>query len=485
MRSFTKAYTAIEKAPSDEEKEASFINYLREASIDELPLALHLLLGRKMKRLCSAAEMKRWASDASQLPQWLIDECGEATGDVPEAVAMLLGDTPTKDESLIACIRGVTIASNRGAEIRSLWSYLSTDERYIFNRILTGGLRKVASTRVLARALAAHLGITLLDASLILSRVWDPMRSSWEEVIEAPSLAMPHIPFCLAHEEGTDLPQQPEEWTVEWHWNGDRVQIVKGAKQSIIWSEREEVVTSGYPDLSPLLAALPPSTILDGMIVTREGLQRFVAVDLLVYGGDKVTEIPFQQRRELLVSVTAETPSLEISPLLDRKNLEELEELRRSARDVGAEGLFLKRRNSPYREGRTSDWLKVRSDPFSIRAVLMYVQRAERRAPQIYTFGVWKDEELISVVKCSIGLSEGERNAISAFIKSHSRERFGPVRTVEPKLVVEIGFRGVERSSRHKAGVIPISPQMLRLRQELEAADADGLVELQRLLRDG
>jgi DNA ligase-1 len=160
--------------------------------------------------------------------------------------------------------------------------------------------------------------------------------------------------------------------------------------------------------------------------------------------------------------------------------------LRSQSRSLGVEGLMLKRRSSPYGVGRRrGDWWKWKIDPYTIDAVLMYAQPGSGRRASLltdYTFGVWDGGELVPVAKAYSGLSNEEIGELDRWIRRHTKERFGPVRHVEPVHVFELGFEGIAVSSRHRAGVAVRFPRMLRWRTDKKPEDADTLETVRALL---
>jgi DNA ligase 1 len=159
--------------------------------------------------------------------------------------------------------------------------------------------------------------------------------------------------------------------------------------------------------------------------------------------------------------------------------------LRESARERGVEGLMLKRRDSPYRTGRRrGDWWKWKIDPLTIDAVLLYAQSGSGRRSTLYTdytFGVWQDDALVPVAKAYSGLDDAEILELDRWIRAHTVERFGPVRSVEAAQVFELGFEAVNRSARHKSGIAVRFPRILRWRRDKPASEADRLETLQKL----
>jgi DNA ligase-1 len=171
---------------------------------------------------------------------------------------------------------------------------------------------------------------------------------------------------------------------------------------------------------------------------------------------------------------------------VDPSTWDALTALQRDARRVGAEGLMLKRRASAYAVGRNRGaWWKWKVSPFSVDAVLIYAQPGHGRRAGLftdYTFGVWDGDTLVPFAKAYSGLSDEEIRQVDAFVRRHTLDRFGPVRTVAPELVFELSFEGLQRSTRHKSGIAVRFPRMSRWRRDKRAADADTLATVQALL---
>jgi len=179
--------------------------------------------------------------------------------------------------------------------------------------------------------------------------------------------------------------------------------------------------------------------------------------------------------------------TLRASPLVNATSWAELADLRAESRQRGVEGLMLKRRTASYGVGRKrGDWWKWKIDPYTIDAVLIYAQPGSGRRASLltdYTFGVWDDGELVPIAKAYSGLSNDEIDEMDKWIRRHTRERFGPVRHVEPVHVFELGFEAIARSSRHRSGIAVRFPRMLRWRRDKKPEDADTLDAVQRLLQ--
>jgi DNA ligase-1 len=216
----------------------------------------------------------------------------------------------------------------------------------------------------------------------------------------------------------------------------------------------------------------------------------FVAYDLLEWQGRDIREVPCDERREILKdfvrSYESEKVLLQISDEVPFSSWSDLEQLRGESRSRGAEGFMLKRRSASYGVGRKrGDWWKWKVDPLTVDGVLVYAQKGHGRRADLftdYTFAVWREGELVPFAKAYSGLTDQEIREVDAFIKRHTVERFGPVRTVEPLLVFEIGFEGIQSSSRHKSGVAVRFPRILRWRRDKPATEADTVETLRALV---
>lgn len=334
---------------------------------------------------------------------------------------------------------------------------------------------------------------------------------------------------------------EPAQWLAEWKYDGIRAQVVRREGQAWIWSRGEELVTERFPEVIELARRLPDGTVLDGEILAwRDGapapfalLQQrigrktltkkvladapvsFVAYDLLEWEGIDRRGLPQDERRALLEAACAEA-AVEVSPRLGGDDWAALAALRAGARSRGVEGLMLKRRDSAYGSGRTKAgglWWKWKVDPMSVDAVLVYAQRGHGRRASVYTdytFAVWSRAprdaaeaqaavdaiaarrppadgalQLVPFAKAYSGLTDAEFADVDRVIRATTLDKFGPVRSVVPSLVFELGFEGLQRSSRHRSGIALRFPRMLRIRRDKPLHEADTLATLEALLASG
>jgi DNA ligase-1 len=353
-------------------------------------------------------------------------------------------------------------------------------------------------------------------------------------------------PFFLAHQLEAPLSQfdasigPPAEWLVEWKYDGIRAQAVKRAGRVRLWSRGEELIGDGFPDAITPLAALPDGTVLDGeLLVWPDGAERpspfaqlqkrlnrkvlgrklladapvrFIAYDLLEDGGVDQRAQPQAERRTRLEARLHDTP-IRLSPLVQAADWPAYAALRAQSRERGVEGFMLKHRASAYGSGRTKadgTWWKWKIEPMTADGVLVYAQAGHGRRASVYTdytFAVWNRApdsaqeaqavidaiarreppndgglQLVPFAKAYSGLTDEEFKRIDKVIRATTLEKFGPVRSVKPTLVFELGFEGIQASPRHKSGIAVRFPRMLRIREDKPLHEADTLQALRELI---
>ena len=148
---------------------------------------------------------------------------------------------------------------------------------------------------------------------------------------------------------------------------------------------------------------------------------------------------------------------------------------------------MLKRRSSPYVAGRRAGlWYKWKRDPLVADCVMMYAQRGNGRRSSFYsdyTFGCWSETgDLLPVGKAYSGITDEELRFLDRFVRTHTIDRFGPVREVEKTLVLEIAFDSIHVSKRHKSGVAMRFPRINRIRTDKPASEADRIGTLERMI---
>lgn len=528
MYRFARLFEAIDATTSTNAKVAAMVAYFREAPPADAAWAVFFLTGRRLKRLVPGASILEWTLAVTGLPSWLAGDCYSVVGDGAETAALMLDQletTPEPDvplavwvEDRILPLRQIDAATQQARAITWLRS-LDRLQRFLLLKLLTGAFRVGVSQTLVVRALAESAALPPATVAARLMGEWTPAADWFAALLSAGRIdddrSRPY-PFYLASplEGEVEALGEPSEWLVEWKWDGIRAQLLRRGGDVHLWSRGEELITQRFPEITAAASRLPDGTVLDGEVLAfrdgrplpfsslqqRIGRQKqvaqlvrtvpvvFMIYDLLESDGVDLREHPLDQRRQRLETVVGSSDSgvLRLSPAVDAPSWEGLASLRAGSRERSVEGLMLKRRSSAYGVGRRrGDWWKWKIEPFSVDAVLIYAQPGSGKRASLltdYTFGLWEAGALVPFAKAYSGLSNEEIAELDTWIRRHTRERFGPVRHVEPLQVFELGFEAIAPSSRHRSGVAVRFPRMLRWRRDKTAAEADTLDAVRRLL---
>jgi DNA ligase-1 len=400
------------------------------------------------------------------------------------------------------------------------WNGLDYTERLIFNKLLGGSFRIGVSDKTLINALKKYSG---QEASALMHSMmgkWNPGEVSFQELISAEKVNVDSsrpYPFCLAYPLEKELPDlgEPNDWLIEYKWDGIRGQIIRRNDEVFIWSRGEELVTQQFPEISDAVQAMKGNFVLDGEIlavkdgkvlnfnelqkrlnrknITKKMLEE-IPIEVFVYDlieleGTDLREKPIASRRAMLEELLLnENPEkIQLSKAIEFEKWNDLDQIRENSRDINSEGLMLKQKNSPYHSGRKKgDWWKWKINPMTIDAVLIYAQKGSGRRSAYYTdysFAVKNGDSLVTIAKAYSGLTDKEIMEVSRFVNKNAIEKFGPVRTVKAELVFEIAFEGIGFSSRHKSGVALRFPRIVRWRKDKTVNEIDDLEEIKKLIQ--
>jgi len=526
MKNFANLFTRLDQTNSTLAKVAALVEYFEKVDDVDRLWAMGLLSHRRPKRTVKTALLREWAAEITGIPLWLFEDSYRIVGDLAETIALVL-PPPVKelDEPLaywieeVKSLGGLTDEEKK-ERVVATWSGLKRDERFLYNKLITGGFRVGVSQKLMMRALSKYSG---QEESAIAHRLmgnWTPDTTTYADLILAENplddISKPY-PFYLAYavDGSPDKLGSPSEWQIERKWDGIRGQVIVRDGTLFIWSRGEELVTDKFPEYHPLAELLPDGTVLDGEIlpfadgkplsfnvlqtrigrknVTKKILESapvsLMVYDILEFSGADIRKKTMSERRQILVDLITGLPQnniLILSDTLDFDNWEAAAAERENSRLHLSEGFMLKRKNSEYKIGRKKgDWWKWKVDPLTIDAVMIYAQQGSGRRANLYTdytFAVWDEEKLVPFTKAYSGLTDVEFRQITAWVRKNTLERFGPVRSVKPTHVFEIAFEGINKSTRHKSGVALRFPRMLRWRKDKPVKEANTLEDLKGML---
>ena len=525
MKDFAQLIHALDSTNKTTQKQEAIWHFLQEASEPDKRWFLALFTGKKPKVAIPRNALRLWALEQTGIPEWLFMESYAAVGDLGETIALLL-PPPTRAmeytlSEWIAQIAALKAKSDeeKKAFVLAAWDSLNTVERFIFNKLLGGSFRIGVASKTLINTLAKFYQLDPSAVAHSISGQWQAEEVEFEALVHGQytdtALSKPY-PFCLAYALDKTLDElgDPEAWIVEYKWDGIRSQSIHRSGEVHIWSRGEELVTEQFPEIAQAIAQFPSETVIDGeLVVFKDGqvqdfnaLQKrlgrkklsqammdelpvsLIAYDLLEFQGQDLRGQPLRERSKLLQELIAAHPMdrIQLSEPLRFDSWNQLNPLRQEARSRNSEGLMLKSASAFYHAGRKrGDWWKWKLDPLSIDAVLIYAQKGSGRRSGYYTdytFGVKQGDQIVTIAKAYSGLSDKEIQEVSRFIQKNVLEKFGPVRTVRPALVFEIGFEGIALSNRHKSGVALRFPRILRWRKDKTVEEIDDIEDIKKLI---
>jgi DNA ligase 1 len=536
MRRFSELVMQLGTSTKTNEKLDALVHYFSEAGDMDKVWVIALFTDRKPKRPVNSTLLANWAVEMAGLEWWLFEESYHVVGDLAETISLLLPENNEKEvediykplhyymEKLIAIDKEEEQVKKEF--ILQSWKELNQAGKFVFNKFFTGGFRIGVSQKIVVNALAKAFDISPSVIAHRISGKWDPSHISFEALLSehatTADISKPY-PFFLAYalEDDVSTLGDPGEWMAEWKWDGIRGEIIKREDELFVWSRGEELMTEKFPEYYSLKDKLPGGIALDGEIIclppqtgsdkniqplpfsnlqTRIGRKNiskkqlkeapvgFICYDLLEFDGEDWRERPMEERRKKLEEIiaAADHPSIFISPIISFSSWEDLTEIRNHSRDMSAEGIMLKRKNSTYQVGRKrGDWWKWKIDPLTIDAVMIYAQKGAGKRSNLYTaytFAVRDGEKLVPFTRAYSGLTDKEIAEVDNFVKRNAIEKFGPVRTVKPELVFEIAFEGIAASNRHKSGVALRFPRINRWRKDKPAEEINTLEDLKKML---
>jgi DNA ligase 1 len=532
MRAFSQLLDDLVYTRSRNTKLKLIGDYLRETPDPDRGIALAALTGSLDIPTVKGAAIRAIAED--RVDPVLLYMSRDYVGDMAETVSLLWptasdGEPEIDDGTLMISDAVERLASAGRATapqvLAEMLDRLDASGRFALLKLATGNLRIGISARLAKQALANAFK---LDVDAV-EEIWHGLSPPYAELFawaegRGPQPSPRHVPvfrpFMLAHPLD-DARVSLDDYAAEWKWDGIRMQLVRIAGQTRLYSRTGDDISGSFPEIA---AAFETDGVLDGELLVRgsgqgsadlhggaaasfNALQQrlgrkavsakmqsqypaFVRLyDLLFDGGEDLRGLPWTDRRERLEDFVARLDSerFDLSQLIDAKDFDQLSGIRAGARDAAIEGVMLKRRDSSYVPGRRAGlWYKWKRDPLTADCVLMYAQRGSGKRSSYYsdyTFGCWaENEQLLPVGKAYFGFTDEELRWLDRWVRNHTVERFGPVREVEKSLVLEVAFDSVHSSSRHKSGLAMRFPRISRIRTDKPAQEADRLENLKSMV---
>ncbi len=496
---FARLVVDIEDAKSSMVKEEILFRYYSTVNVSDRAWAVYFLLGRRFKGVLSKEQLVDWAQSVVELPDWLMAESLKVCGDYAEAVAILLSEPfgePSNQLNLAEWIENVVLPARllSPSHVRdhclSVWKSLSTNERWLYNRLLLGNFRLSVSRDCLIGALSRVYDLPRSILSHRLIAEWNPTPERFDALVLGDSadgdVNRIYESRSFQRIDSLQLTSSPiNSWRFEYGSKGKRIQIVRRANGLTFWDGDTCLDPSTLGELVTALAELPIDTAIEGYFSTpvADLAIQFTPLDVFEFAGRSFQTEDLSERLQILERIVEMAMKdgllgsevVKLQRLIQVDNWDGLRQIHQDLRREGYPSILMRRLSGSFQDAG-EHWLEWRAEVHRIYCVLLYVNRQASE----YTFGVRNGDEFVSVVKLVPILNPEETAEMGEFIQRNTLERFGPVRTVKAEKVVEIEFEGAIPSKRHKAGFVLNAPRISRWMHDLGPADIGTFDEIKR-----
>ncbi len=308
----------------------------------------------------------------------------------------------------------------------------------------------------------------------------EPIKQELEK-LGAPKRALRVEDTELMLAETREEPFTRDGWVFEVKLDGYRMRAACQDGEPILYSRKRQEYTESFPEIARAVKAIPfDGVILDGELVVlaesghpsfnrlqaraklgaREAKRAAIEApatlyvfDLLAFGGYDLRKLPLVKRKEILQKVLPQTGPLRYSEHFEKNG----EALYEQVVKLGLEGIMAKKADSPYRSGRSGDWLKIRADRIDDFVVVGFTKpKGARGGFGSLHVGAYKDGTLIYCGRAGSGFTGAQLDEISATLQGlvrktppceppeHGALPKGPDHVwVEPKLVCDVRYKEI------------------------------------------
>ncbi|MBX7227342.1 MAG: hypothetical protein K1X55_15005 [Chitinophagales bacterium] len=499
MNAFLELLTKLKRSSNRDLQKSYLTDYYAAVSSAEILYAIFFLSNKQQKHYIKLNDVKSFILEHATIKEWLLEASNEVTGDWAETYSLVMEDTSQEFISLSVAyqwLMQVTMLpwEKRMNTAHARTCHLHQDIRTFMMKWWMGNGRFTLTAQVLVQSLASFTGLTEDIIAQKLDEGFEPDKVDFKTLFyRFDNLKFKPVPFF----KGTAIQEIPplplDSYSVEYLYSGKRCQIILTRGNVYIWTRSGEVL-EGFVDAFQFWKNdIPDDTIFEGQwlaedasISSKSGFSkrkriditasRFVMYDLLKVGGRYVYNEPYHVRRQMLDEVFPKQPDVRISigEALRITTHADILYTRQLAAQKKYKGLIFKESAGKYGDEKGTAWLKLKNQPQKLMVVLLYVAKASAGQPYTeYTFGIRWQDQFLPITKAYEGLTNEEQRCIDEYVKQHTIEKFGPVKSIEPKLVFEISYEEIQASARHRSGVVLKSPKILRwLKEETVAAVA-------------
>ncbi len=501
MKKFSSLLHNLILTPSRNNKINLLKDYFSELDINKA-YALSILSDQLSFQFIKASKLRELVY--KKVDKNLFDFSYDYVGDLAETISLIWPKSnKTKSQNLSLLIEKIQkLKKNEiNTEFSKILDRLSNNERWTLIKICTGGLRIGVSERLVKTSIAEQYNKSLIE----IEEIWHGLKFPYDNFFKwlkneakKPKISFKDLfhPMMLANpldkeKDFTNL--DPKDFQAEYKWDGIRIQLMVSSTGISLYSRNGEDISKAFPDI---IENIEGEAVIDGELLvgknfnpstfndlqqrlnrkkaTYELMEKFPvfirAYDILFYKGKDLRKLKLIERRKYLEKFHAKYKKnkIDLSSVIPFSDWNDLEKNKNNTMDQLNEGVMIKLKNSQYLPGRKKGfWYKWKKNPKYVDAILMYAQRGHGKRSSYYsdyTFGLWKQKELVPIGKAYSGYTDKELLRLDKFIRNNTINKFGPVREIKREIVLEVAFDNVFPSGRHKSGVAMRFPRIHRIR---------------------
>lgn len=261
-----------------------------------------------------------------------------------------------------------------------------------------------------------------------------------------------------------DKPFNSPEWIFEIKWDGYRAIAEVDKGRVTLYSRNGLSFNEKFAPIVEDLKKLAFTAVLDGEVVVlnkddqasfqyiqnyqklKEGQLIYYVFDLLYLEGYDLRSFTLLQRKELLKKALSKSAHIRYCEHIDKEGIKFFQQISKQ----GYEGIIAKRKESPYRSGRSRDWLKIKSHQQQEFIICGFTKpRKSRQYFGALILGVYEKDKLIYVGHTGSGFDQDSLKDMYEKLKpliqknspfENTPKTNSPVTWVKPKLVCEVKF---------------------------------------------
>ena len=516
MNNFSTLLFELLLSSSKKKKVDLLYNFFSSSEIEDKGWAFCILSNRFEKKFINSKDLKELVT--KKISKSLFDYSYDYVGDLAETISLLWNSKRDFNQTislstLMEFLNSDIPKEELLAKLEKILDQSNENQRYTILKILTGGLRVGVSSGLLKESLVKYgrRNITEID------EFWHAFQFPYTDLFKW--LDGNNLPtyidrkqlfhsFMLANEFKIEKFNNlnPVNYIAEFKWDGIRAQIIL-SNEGKVYSRSGDDITESFPDIDTFdnnYYVIDGELVIkkDNKILSFNHLQKrigrkkpskkiinefpihFIVYDILFFKDLDCRRLPLIERKKYLKTFVKNKNNhkFSMSSEVKFKNWENLKLIKENSMNDHIEGVVIKDKKSIYNKGRVvNGWYKWKRKPYSLDFIIMYAQRGHGKRSSFYsdfTFGCWVDDnfqELVPIGKAYSGYTNDELKKLDLWVRNNTSQRFGPVRSVKPGLVVEISFDNINFSSRHKSGLALRFPRFSRIRWDKPISEVHSL----------